>query len=146
MSELIYDGRLQRLTLLDNKRNVVGAWHANNRVQSDKKIRFIPDGHYSIVDQNQPYPHQKDSPSGSYGSFGIVRVADFLIGKDRHTAIGVHSGREKIPDKSPKHGTGPEHVTHGCIRTTDDAMKQIAQWMKGDPLLKLVVRNNRDNW
>jgi hypothetical protein len=151
MSELIYDGVLKRLTLLDKDRKVVGFWRANNRVDSGYAkahgLHFLPNGTHSILKQDQlnPHPHPGqsdeyghfDSVNGKYGPYGIVRIDPHAI--PGHNGLGIHSGRANFPDVDRR---GPDHPTEGCIRTIDEAMQKIVLTMKYDPLLTVKVMNN----
>ena len=62
--------------------------------------------------------HKDDAPGSSYGSNGnaVFKVPGCV-------GCGVHSGREYKADR--RGGSGIQHVTEGCIRTTDDATKLI---------------------
>jgi RHS repeat-associated protein len=62
--------------------------------------------------------HKDDAPGSSYGSNGNA-----VFNVPGCVGCGVHSGREGKQDR--KGGSGVQHVTEGCIRTTDDATKLI---------------------
>jgi hypothetical protein len=150
MSDLIYDGLRRTITLVDRHGNTVGTWPANNRVDSHATLRRVPDGTYPMLDRNLSHRHggadrqgiPRDSVTGEYGAHGIVRLNDFPAEGRIHAGIGIHSGRLGMADRSAAHGTGPNHVTQGCIRTTDDAMRVITQTMRIDPLNTTTVRSN----
>ena len=62
--------------------------------------------------------HKDDAPGSSYGSNGnAVFTVPGCVG------CGIHSGREYKVDR--RGGSGVQHVTEGCIRTTDDATRLI---------------------
>lgn len=150
MSDLIYDGQRRTLTLVDRNGNVVGSWQANNRVDSHATLRGVPNGTYRMLDRRASHRHggsdrqgiPRDSAMGEYGTYGIVRMNDFPADGRTHAGVGIHSGRLNVPDRSATRGTGPDHVTQGCIRTTDEAMRVITQTIGTDPLNTTTVRNN----
>ena len=76
--------------------------------------------------------HYTPNPNGPYGSHGIIR-----FNYPHHSGVGVHSGRAH-----KKHNPGPQHATHGCIRTTDKAMATISAVMKEDSLTNITVEGN----
>lgn len=83
-----------------------------------------------------PRPHPEDtSPDGPYGPYGL-----FVFEVPGCSGCGVHSGRNNVKDK---HGhSGVQHVTEGCIRTTDQAMALITALIEnGDPLTGILVTN-----
>jgi hypothetical protein len=51
--------------------------------------------------------------------------------------MGVHSGREGVPDGFGN--AGFEHCTMGCIRTTDHAMAQLVRTHAVDPIVSITV-------
>jgi RHS repeat-associated protein len=150
-SDLVYDGKTKTMTLYSSNGQKIGSWHANNRVDSHASLRGLPDGKYKFQDTKSPHHHQgndkhgvpKDSAKGEYGSFGIFRLEPFKADGSTHEGVGVHSGREGVPDKSAEHGEGADHVTQGCLRSCDPAMHQITETAKTDPLKTLTVENNR---
>lgn len=138
MSRLVFDGMQHTITLYKSSFEVVGSWTAYNRIDNAIKIKgeftHIPDGTYIIQDQIRPHTHPgtgQDTIDGMYGSYGIVRI--HMIG---HQGVGVHSGRLYHQPK------GPKFVTHGCIRTTEEAMKTIKDLMHEESLETLTVYNN----
>ncbi|AQS86059.1 MAG: L,D-transpeptidase [Acetobacter aceti] len=142
MSQLVFDGTEETLVLIDKNGKSVGSWHANNRTDSHATLHFVPNGSLPFQDRTAPHRHSApnaDTVNGEYGSFGIIRMMPF----DGHAGVGVHAGRANTPDKSILRGIGPDHVTQGCIRTTEDAMKAITGVMAQDPLLTITVKNNR---
>lgn len=149
MSELVFDGATHQISLIDSNGNTVGTWPANNVVErgpGTRHLRFVPNGTHTLIDRSAPHRHAGndqrgvpyDSAGGAYGSHGIVRLAPI----QGHNGIGVHSGRAGMADRSGRRGEN--FATQGCIRTTDDAMRTIAQSMRADPLRSITVRNNRD--
>jgi hypothetical protein len=141
MSEVTFNGETHILSLSDQNGAVLGNWHANNRTTSTATLQFVPNDDYEVEDQNTPHTHnaKDDSADGEYGSFGIVR-----FNVPGHDGVGIHSGRQNSPDLTPEHGIGPEHVTQGCIRTTDAAMAVIVETMRNDPLVVVHVEQNRN--
>jgi hypothetical protein len=150
-SSLDYDAKTHTLTLYDKNGNTVGSWHANNRVDSHATLRGLPDGRYQFADTTKATHHSgvdkhgipMDSKKGEYGPSGIFHLKGFNADGTHHEGVGVHSGREGVPDASAQHGEGPDHVTQGCLRTTNAAMSQITDTAKTDPLTTLSVQNNR---
>lgn len=145
MSELIFDGTTHQISLVDRNGNTIGTWPANNVVeQRGNHLPFVPNGTHGLIDRTAPHRHggtdargiPVDSTEGAYGSYGIVR----LLPLGRHSGIGVHSGRAQRADGLGR--VGPNHATQGCIRTTDEAMRAIAQTMRRDALTTITVRNN----
>lgn len=141
MSDIAFDGHAHTITLRDRHGNVVGTWPANNRTDAHATLQFVANGVYAVQDTNAPYHHSahQDSVNGEFGTQGIVR-----FNVPGHDGIGIHAGRQTIPDRTPERGTGPNHVTTGCIRTTDEAMRVIAQTMQRDPLTQVHVQHNRN--
>lgn len=135
MSRLEYDGHSHSIALISAS-FVVGSWDAFNNVDSHYAAKHglthLKDGVYVIRDKNGPSPKTKDA-QGPYGSYGI-----FHFDVKGHPGIGVHSGRALPPWRI----VGPSHATHGCIRTTDDAIKAISEWAAKDPLTTITVKNN----
>ncbi len=146
MSQLIFDGTAHTLNLLgEDGGQVAGPWPANNVVDRKATLRFVPNRTYAILDTSQPFKHgnavdkkgvPEDSPSGAYGSYGIIRLRPFIVSKVLHQGVGIHSGRA---NKGAQ-----DHPTMGCIRTTDEAMRAITLYMGSDPLTTITVQNNHD--
>jgi hypothetical protein len=140
MSDLTFDGQTRTLTLRDRSGHIVGTWPANNRTDSQATLSFVPNRDYTVQDSVAPLRHgAEDSINGQYGSQGIVR-----FNVPGHDGVGVHAGRQTVPDRTPERRRGPDHVTEGCIRTTEDAMRVIATRMRSDPLTNVRVVNNRN--
>jgi hypothetical protein len=141
MSDVTFNGETYILTLRDQNGAVVGNWHANNRTTHAATLQFVPNGEHQVEDQNRPHTHgpEEDKFDGEYGSLGIIR-----FNVEGHEGVGIHSGRQGVRDLTPEHGTGPEYVTQGCIRTTDEAMSVISETMREDPLLVVHVEENRN--
>ncbi|MBL7635489.1 L,D-transpeptidase family protein [Atlantibacter hermannii] len=132
MSRLVFNGENHQLSLLDGDFTVVGSWKAYNNVDSRAKIKILINGSYSIQDKKKPHLHPGDNEDGSYGSYGIIR-----FNYPGHPGIGVHSGQAHN-----RYKPGPEHATMGCIRTTDEAMKKIKDYMETSPLTTITIKNN----
>jgi L,D-transpeptidase catalytic domain len=142
MSELTFDGHAHTITLRASNGQIIGTWPANNRTSSAATLQFVPNGSYAAQDTQQSHKHPdqtSDTTNGAYGSEGIVRFA-----VPGHDGIGIHSGRETTPDRTPQRGVGTDHVTEGCIRTTDEAMRNITEAMRQDNLTRVRVQNNRN--
>ncbi|MDY1037893.1 L,D-transpeptidase family protein [Lelliottia sp. CFBP8978] len=132
MSRLIYNGLTHRLSLLDGDYNVIGIWEAYNNVDSTATMRHVNNGTYSIQDTRTPHLHPGDNADGPYGAYGIIR-----FNYPGHRGVGVHSGQAHNP-RVP----GPQHWTMGCIRTTDEAMQKIKDYMSNSPLSTIEVLNS----
>jgi hypothetical protein len=141
MSRIVFDGIAHTVTLTDKDGNMLGAWPANNRTDSRATLRFVPNGPHAVEDMHGPHRHTpaEDAVEGEYGTFGIVRFG--VVG---HEGVGVHAGRRTTPDGTPEHGIGPEHVTMGCIRTTEEAMAVITETISTDVLIQVLVQNNHN--
>jgi len=131
MSKLSFDGTAHTLTLQSDDGSTIKTWSAYNNVDSHATLRHINNGTYQIQDRSAPYPHTAN-PNGPYGSYGIIR-----FNVPGHPGIGVHSGRA-----NSRHLPGPPHPTMGCIRTTDEAMKELKEHMSEHSLSTIEVRNN----
>lgn len=139
MSRLVFDGMQHTITLYKSNFEIVGSWTAFNRIDNAIKtatgFTHLKDGIYMMQDRSTPHRHANpddDTVDGKYGMYGIIRF--YMLG---HTAVGVHSGRA-LNRRFP----GPRHPTQGCIRTTDEAMKEIKTLMLKEPLEVLIVYNN----
>ena len=77
--------------------------------------------------------HPGGTANGRYGSYG-----NFIFEVPGRTGMGVHSGRAKQVDGAGRKGTA--YATNGCIRTTDAAMRVIANTHNSDPLATLTVK------
>ncbi|WP_084462330.1 L,D-transpeptidase [Bradyrhizobium sp. WSM1417] len=137
MSKLIYHGTTHQIELRDDKGASLGSWAAYNNIDSAfaksnyHSARHLDNGSYKVADTTEPYPHAADS-NGPYGSHGIIR-----FNYPGHPGVGLHSGRADATNMP-----GPQHATHGCIRTTDEAMETIAGIIKNDPLTTIAVQGN----
>jgi hypothetical protein len=164
MSFLMFDGDELQVSLFDSKGTIVGRWPASNRgggasdfktLKSEAFVSFIPDGEYEFEPHSQHAPQRhadktKDTVDGVYGTLGILRLKDIVLGGHRHVGLGVHAGRQgkydsMVVSRKPLqqiHHASAYYRTNGCIRTTEQAMRAIAGVITRDPLKKLVVRNN----
>jgi RHS repeat-associated protein len=150
LSSLTFDKTTHTLTLYSKDGKILGKWDAYNnvdhRAKGDLPKNGVGVGVYNFVDTDIKAPHKHgdavdkngipvDSKNGEYGENGIFRIEEFTDPEgDTHTDIGVHAGRE---DKG-----GPMHPTMGCIRTTGDAMDEIVETAKDDPLTTLTVQKS----
>jgi hypothetical protein len=143
MSDLVYDHATKQITLRGRDGVTIGAWAANNNVDSQVGLPSLPNGVYRVRDSRMPHRHGRqggDFSQGSYGPAGIVRLDDFVLDGRPHQGVGIHSGRKLAADGLGR--TGVDHCTLLCIRTTDVAMSMITQTMTRDPLNTLLVRNS----
>ena len=151
-SDVVYDTRSHTLTLYNGKGAIIGSWHANNLVDRKATLQKLPNGRYSFQDTKAPHLHSGvdrhgvplDSAKGQFGSYGIFRLKTFDVSGVPHSGVGVHSGREGVPDQTTAHGEGPDHVTEGCLRTSDAAMQSIVDTANSDPLNSLTVDDAPD--
>jgi RHS repeat-associated protein len=101
------------------------AFQANNNVVKGKDP--WPSGTYSFSYYKS---HPESGVNGSYGSNG-----NFVFNVPGRSGMGVHSGQANQG--------GPDHVTNGCIRTTDAATQEIYnKHFGGDPLTQITVRRS----
>lgn len=140
-SYLVFDGSMQTISLYSKNGQRVGVWSAANHVDNTRSIGQLVNGSYFFKDTAKPYKggaKGEYTENGSVGPGGIFRLQDFT-GADQkvHTDVGVHAG------ESSKGGY--KHATYGCVRSVDDAIKQIAATASKDPLTTLTVQNNRVN-
>jgi len=154
LSWLHFMVREQVLILYSKEGTELGRWDASN-MGDNKATGVLKNGHldhetYEFMDQSAPYTHGVkteilkggktqllDSENGPYGTNGIFRLKTFVDSKGiKHKVVGVHSGRKNKGAWKAK--------TRGCIRTTDEAMKEIREVAKKDPLKKLEVDHNLD--
>lgn len=145
MSYLVFDGEAHTLTLYDAQGKQVGQWPANNIVDrgyvaNHHGLPFVPNGTYTIEDQDAPHTHGRNNPedslNGAYGRFGIIRLDPFTVDGRTHAGVGIHSGRASAGAQN--------HASHGCIRTVDAAMEAITKHIADDPLETIRVQNNHD--
>ena len=134
-SYLLYNRFDRNLYLFDKDGNLKDTFKAFNNVEPG--YYEIRDGDYTFEDTDAAYfARGSENPEyqvdGAYGPYGIFRLNPFT-GDDnrRHEAIGIHSGRLAQG--------GYTYWTHGCIRTTDEAMKAISDLAATDPLSDLYV-------
>lgn len=156
MASLRFNGIGLTLQLYNDRMELIGQWSANNRAaQHGATMRFIPNGRYAVMTKTHPKKHGKaldsawegrgkdkhhilqDSKNGSYGKYGIIVLEPIKINGKTHHGVGVHAGRDNTGRQN--------HVTHGCIRTTEEAMEYLTNYMKNDPTNFIVVQNNFDH-
>jgi RHS repeat-associated protein len=151
-SKLEFDGEKKTITLYDKDGKELGSWSAGNNVDSKATLAGgLPNGTYEFLDTTSPHRHSKDKDAVDveYGTQGIFRIKNFS-GPDKdkagnlreHAGVGVHAGRENKADGVNRKGT--EHATQGCVRTTEEGMKKIANTSKSDALTTLTVKNRRE--
>jgi hypothetical protein len=109
---------------------VIGSWDAANNVDS-RCAGIWPNGTYSFA---YYVAHPGDPPNSPYGSHGI-----FIFDAPGREGMGVHSGRESVPDGLGR--SGFLHCTMGCIRTTDEATAQFVRTHAVDPITSITVND-----
>jgi RHS repeat-associated protein len=122
LSSMTFNRSNGSLTLYDKDGNVVVVCTAANNTTKSSNGPW-PNGTYPFSSHNNHPP----DPNGSYGSYGID-----VFDVPGRTGMGVHSGRSN--------SGGPSHPTLGCVRTTDDCMKQITDWQSHDPMTDITVQ------
>lgn len=123
-SELLFERKKNTITLIDKAGKQAAMFEAFNNVATGHDP--YPAGTHKF---SHAKTHDDDAPGSAYGSHGIV-----VFDVPKRTGMGVHSGRADA-----KNNPGPKHPTHGCIRTTDEAMKKIVELHKTDKLTQLKV-------
>jgi hypothetical protein len=140
MSKLTYNGHAHTIEIFDHRGKSLGKWAAYNNIDHAfakahyKSLTHLKDGAYSVQDQHFPYAHSADA-NGSYGLHGIIR-----FNYPGHSGVGLHSGRANATNMP-----GAQHATHGCVRTTDEAMAAIKGIMKGDPITTISIFGNSEH-
>jgi hypothetical protein len=130
MSILVFDRANSRLTLFDpEEAPLAGPFTAFNNVDSHSKGPW-PIGTFAY--QTYLAHAEVADPDTEYGKFGIL-----VFSVPNRSGMGVHSGRENIPDGLGR--VGPQHCTLGCIRTTDDAMQSLLAAIHGQALASITV-------
>jgi hypothetical protein len=120
LSSLSFDRGAGQLCAIDKNGNVVFCCPAANNTTKSSNGPWA-NGTYRYSHYNR---HSSSGPNGPYGSHGI-----FVFDVPGRTGIGVHSGR-----------SGPSSATEGCIRTTDNCMKQLTTLHASDPLTSITVK------
>jgi RHS repeat-associated protein len=141
-----YDAQKKKIYVFswDGDKIVVKSYKAGNNVaihNKQNKSGFangpMPNGDHKVAnaDQHGATAHVGGAADGPYGSHGIIHVDSYKgVTGETIEGAGLHSGRD-----------GPDSLTHGCIRTTDAAMKDINAMAKDDPLTLISVQNNGAN-
>jgi RHS repeat-associated protein len=140
-SYLVYDNNTNTITLYSKDGAEIGHWDSHNNVAIHNEDGGytkgpVQDGTYDVRSSDASGSGWGHAGNKSYGKDGIAHV-DGMVGATGETmdGAGVHSGRDD----------DTEHVTLGCVRTTDDAMDQIKTTAKTDTLTTLEVKNNKAN-
>jgi hypothetical protein len=128
MSTLEFHRSLNEIALLSSNGSIIGTFQAANNVDSHSR-GIWPDGEY---DFERYKTHEDDAPDSAYGSSGI-----FIFTLPGREDMGVHSGREGVPDGLGR--SGFLHCTMGCVRTTDDATAQLVRTHSIDPITAITV-------
>jgi hypothetical protein len=143
MSRVIFNGHTHKVELYDQAGTLRGSWDAYNNIDSQwakanyDGERHLANGTYKVsIDarfaNRHPGKADADTVDGSFGPYGIVRF-DY----PGHPGVGLHSGRA-LHKVSP----GAMHATHGCVRTTDEAMAAITTLMAADPMESVTIEGN----
>lgn len=122
LSSLVFNRADGTLTLLDKNGHVVIVCDAGNNTTKHSKGPW-PNGTWPYSGHNNHPP----DPNGPYGSHGI-----FIFKVPGRSGMGVHSGRAN--------SGGPKHPTLGCVRTTDNCMQQISNFVGTDPLKTITIQ------
>lgn len=122
-SFLVFDRATGTLSAFDKNDNWVFSCDAGNNVP----INYKP-GHWS--NGTYKYLHHNFHPPDENSAFGLYGIYVFDV-PGRDPGMGVHSGR--------KNRGGPKYPTHGCVRTTDNCMGQIANLNGKDPLTGIAI-------
>lgn len=128
MSKLDFSRAGSKIRLLSGDNALIGVWDAANNVDSRSK-GIWPNGMYRF---EYHIDHPGDDPESAYGSNGI-----FIFDVPQREGMGVHSGRENVPDGLGR--SGFRHCTMGCIRTTDAATAQLVRTHAIDPIVSISV-------
>jgi hypothetical protein len=128
MSNLRFSRSDAKLQLASSDSVVIGTWAAANNVDS-RCAGIWPEGIYAFA---YYVAHPGDPPNSAYGSHGI-----FIFDVPGREGMGVHSGREGLPDGLGRRGV--LHCTMGCIRTTDEATAQLLRTHAADPITSIAV-------
>lgn len=131
----VFSRELKVLMLMCEDRILCGSFRAANNVDSRSKGQW-PSGLYNVKSLVEKYP-PFDSRDGKIGRW-FLGFDDFIQENGvKRTAMGLHSGREGVPDGLGRRGY--LHATMGCIRTEPSAMEFIATRWEEDPLTHLWV-------
>jgi RHS repeat-associated protein len=128
LSSITYDGATHSITLIDGSGSAIGSYPANNNTTRTSGGPW-PNGTFPYLYSN---PHPESDANGPYGSHGI-----FVFQVPGRTGMGLHSGRQNSGAQN--------HQTLGCIRTTDDTMNFLRNFVANDPLTSMTVINNDQN-
>jgi RHS repeat-associated protein len=140
-SSLVFNRKHGYIAFYSGEGTLIGAWSAANNADSRSRgSKRWPAGEYSMLDRTQPRTHARgDTVDGEYGTRGIFRAQNFDDNGVERTGMGVHAGRQNATDGAGR--SGVEHATMGCIRTTEDAMKIIAETAAVDPVETIRVED-----
>jgi RHS repeat-associated protein len=132
LSSLIFNPSTGTLTVVNGAGATVANFPAGNNTTSSSRGAWQP----GTYEYGYHRTHPDDGPNSAFGSHGV-----FVFDVRGCKGCGVHSGRADVPDAKGRRG--PQHATHGCIRTTDDATELIDELNRhGDPLTGLTVSNS----
>jgi hypothetical protein len=128
---------VHEIEIIDYKGDSLGKWPAFNNIDSGyakkhyNSSRHLKNGTYLIQDQKIPTYKDPDA-NGPFGLHGIIHFR-----YKEHDGVGIHSGR-----LNHRIQPGPQHATHGCIRTSDGAMAEITKIMAKDPIKTISIIHN----
>jgi hypothetical protein len=125
---LIFCKNLKRLYIYDGNGKLVGVFPAANNVETG--YSHFPNG---IWYHDNNWNNNPNPGTDQYGFFGFPVPG--------HPDFGIHSGRVGETDGYGK--SGWEYCTHGCIRTTQEAMFMLLylECVEGDPVEFIWVTN-----
>jgi RHS repeat-associated protein len=127
LSYIIFDRSQGRLIIITERLPLAPTleFSAANNVLRPNANPYQPEGNgpapYGTFSMGTFIPHGND-PNSSYGigSFPIILPLQIPFRYPR-TGVALHSGHASSCDKAGR--CGVNHVTEGCIRTTDDAIR-----------------------
>jgi len=117
---------LQVLRLYSDDGILRGEWNASNYVATGYSP--FEDGSYEVNNFYNSETIDAGTPESQYGSYGWLTVVG------NHGKV-IHSGRVGNTDGFER--SGWQHCTHGCIRTTDEAMGSMFNWNTFDKITRI---------
>jgi hypothetical protein len=120
-STLVFDRGAGTLTVYGPGGQVVLVCVARNNTTRTSNGRW-PNGTFPFAGHNN---HPAD-PNGPYGTHGID-----IFDVPGRTGMGLHSGRANRG--------GPNAPTLGCVRTTDDCMRDITNYQATHPIESITI-------